>query len=362
MSNLKRLKKEFKNKKILITGHTGFKGSWLSLYFHLFGSKVYGISDQVPTKPSHYQFIKKIFKGDYKFNLSDSTKTEKIINKLKPDYIFHLAAQSIVSKSKTHPIETLNSNIMGSSNVLNAVKNFKRKIVIIMITSDKVYKNNEWDWGYREIDRLGGDDMYSASKAATELIINSFEKFIIDNNQVKIGVARAGNVIGGGDWTKDRIIPDLIKAWRLKKKLMLNNPKAIRPWQHVLEPLLGYINLSLFLADNRNQNYANKYNFGPSTNKTFDVQKLISTILLELGDVNISKTNRSFKEHNLLRLDSSSAQKYLNWETILNFEDMCKLTSSWYKNFYSKEFDILDYSIQQVRNYLEKNDNSEKKT
>ena len=143
---------------------------------------------------------------------------------------------------------------------------------------------------------------------------------------------------------------------------MLNNPKAIRPWQHVLEPLLGYINLSLFLSDIRNQRYTNKYNFGPSTNKTFDVQKLISTILLELGDVDILKTNRNFKEHNLLRLDSSSARKYLNWETILNFKEMCNLTSSWYKNFYSKEFDVLDYSIQQVRNYLEKNDNSEKTT
>ncbi len=360
MIHLDLIKKNFKNKKILITGHTGFKGSWLSLYLNVLHAKVYGISDSIPTNPSHYQKIKKIFSGDYRINLSNTKKCNSLINKIKPDYIFHLAAQSIVSKSKTHPIETISSNILGSANILNSVKKFKKKVTVLMITSDKVYKNNEWIWGYRENDEIGGEDMYSASKASTEIIINSFKNFIIDNSNVKIGIARAGNVIGGGDWTQNRIVPDIIKSWIGKKNLIINNPKSVRPWQHVLEPLMGYIVLSYYLSKNKDSFVSHEFNFGPSSNNTYNVNDLIKLISKNFKSLKIIHKKRNFKEHSLLRLDSSKALNSLGWKSILNFNEICSLTSNWYENFYFKNTPVLDYSISQIKDYLKKYENYQK--
>lgn len=354
------IKKNFKNKKILITGHTGFKGSWLSLYFYVFKAKIYGASDNIPTIPSQYQKIKKIFSGDYRLDLSDTKKCSHLISKIKPDYIFHLAAQSIVSKSKTHPIETIKSNILASANILDASKNLKKKTTIVMVTSDKVYKNNEWIWGYRENDEIGGEDMYSASKSSTELIIKSFKNFIIDNKYLRIGVARAGNVIGGGDWTNNRIVPDIIRSWIKNENLIINNPMSVRPWQHVLEPLLGYINLSYYLSEENYKNASYEFNFGPSSSRAYHVKDLIKEISKNLSSLKIIQKKRNFKEHSLLRLDSSKAHKYLGWKTILDFKEVCDLTSSWYSNFYRNDIPVLNYSISQIKDYLDKYENHQK--
>ena len=221
-----------------------------------------------------------------------------------------------------------------------------------MVTSDKVYKNNEWIWGYRENDSMGGEDMYSATKASAELIIKSYKKFILNNTNIKIGIARAGNVIGGGDWTENRIVPDLIKAWHNNKILYVNNIDSIRPWQHVIDPLYGYIKLASFLNKKINSKFPNDFNFGPSGNETYKVKDVINQMTVDLGKIRVSFKKRKFKEHSLLRLDSSLANYLLDWKTQISFEEMCHLTSTWYENFYRKKTPVLDFSKSQIMNFL----------
>ena len=269
--------KIFKNKKILITGHTGFKGSWLSLWFKSLGADVMGVSIDIPTKPSHFKLINLEKKIKNKFvDITDLKKLKKIFISFKPDYVFHLAAQSLVKKSYKNPLLTYYTNAIGTLNVMESLKSLKNNCIAVIITSDKSYKNLEIKRGYKETDVLGGADPYSASKASAELIIQSYFKSYLNNKKnIRIAVARAGNVIGGGDWAKDRIVPDCIRSWSKNNAVDIRNPSATRPWQHVLEPLSGYLHLANSLSNDSNLN-GEAFNFGPQFSNNFSVEELVN--------------------------------------------------------------------------------------
>jgi CDP-glucose 4,6-dehydratase len=240
-------------KKILITGHTGFKGCWLSIWLQNMGAEVIGLSNAIPTNPSMFRLlnlearIRTIWA-----DVRDKKIIKEVFEKEAPDFVFHLAAQAIVSKSYIDPIETIESNVIGTANILNGLMNLTNVCSAVIVTSDKCYENNEWPWGYRENDSLGGKDIYSASKACAEILIHSFiQSYFKDSETVRIASARAGNVIGGGDWAKDRVIPDCIRAWKNKIPVEIRSPESTRPWQHVLEPLGGYLLLGKALYQNK---------------------------------------------------------------------------------------------------------------
>lgn len=347
----------FKEKKVLITGHTGFKGSWLTLWLLLKGAKISGLSKNILTKPSHFQLLnikKKI--RHHLIDLKDLKKVKKIINQTKPDYIFHLAAQALVKKSYDKPIETWLSNSVGTINLLEALKNVKKKTFVILITSDKSYKNMELKRGYRESDILGGKDPYSASKASAELAIQSYINSFFSNkkNNIFITIARAGNVIGGGDWSEDRLVPDCFKSWSKKKFVSIRNPNSTRPWQHVLEALNGYLTLASKLTEKPKKFHGEVFNFGPKhsdNNTVSNVLKKIKTFYPE-AKWKIKK-GKKFYESNLLKLNSHKAYIKLNWKPKLSFSDNIKLVSNWYKIFYSKNKrkDIFSLSSEQIKLY-----------
>jgi len=346
----------FKNKKVIITGHTGFKGSWLLSWMIKNNAKVLGISKDIPSKPSHFKIIKKLYKNkfiDKRENINNKIKLEKIIKKFSPDFIFHLAAQSIVTKSIEDPISTWNSNLFGTLNILEILRQMKRKCVVIFVTSDKCYENYEMPKGYKETDRLGGEDPYSASKASIEILISSyFRTYLKNNKNIRIATVRAGNVIGGGDWSSNRIIPDCIRAWRRNKKVYIRNPNSTRPWQHVLEPLRGYMELAINLYKSKDLN-GNSFNFGPKQNyKTKKVIEVVKIIKRYLNDFKWQfKKKNKIKEQNLLRLNCKKAKNYLNWETILNSDESISLTVDWYYKYYSKKPYL---TLKQIKFYEKK--------
>ena len=328
-------KNYFKNKKIIITGHTGFKGSWLTFCLHLLGSNILGISKNYPTNPCHFRDlnIKKNIKNEV-CDITNLKKLKKIFKKFQPDYVFHLAAQAIVSKSFKDPISTFNSNTIGTLNVLESLRAVK-KCKAVIITSDKSYKNLEIKRGYSEDDILGGNDPYSGSKGAAELIINSYLKsFFVNKKNIRIAIARAGNVIGGGDWSTDRIIPDCVKSWYKNKKITIRSPKSTRPWQHVLDAIRGYLILAIKLNDKNIHGEA--FNFGPDNKQNKNVLDLVKEIKKNWQGVDwkikqdIKLKN---KESNLLKLNSYKAKKILNWYPVLNFKNSIKFTANWYKQY-----------------------------
>jgi CDP-glucose 4,6-dehydratase len=325
----------YKNLKVLVTGSTGFKGSWLCFWLNLLEAKVIGVG----LKPEKDSIIFKKLKlkkkiKQFYLNIVDFKKLNKIIKKEKPDIIFHLAAQSIVSESFISPLKTINFNVVGSSNILESCRINKIKN-LVYITSDKCYLNDNRKKSYRENDRLGGKDVYSSSKAASEIIFFSYYKsFFNKNKTVKYASARAGNVIGGGDMKKDRIVPDIIKSIMKKKSIFLRNPKAIRPWQHVLESLYGYLILGNFLINNKlSKNIIPNWNFGPNSSNYKNVLNLTKKIIfnwnLKNKVIKIKKEN--FQESSILKLNNQKAQKELKWKPKLNFNQTLKLTVDWYK-------------------------------
>ena len=343
------LKKFYNNKKILITGHTGFKGSWLVHWLSRYNVKIMGISLNSNEKLSLFKFINKKKLSDKRFDISDYKKLEKNVLKFKPDIIYHLAAQALVKKSISNPLETYKTNIIGTANILNCLNKLSKKTISVIVTSDKCYQNLKLLRGYHENDRLGGHDPYSASKASAEIIFNSyFNSILKKNKKIRIATARAGNVIGGGDWSSDRLVPDCVKAWALNKKVFIRSPNSTRPWQHVLEPLSGYISLSYYLKKNKKIN-GNSFNFGPKINEVATVKKVlqISQKYWKESKFQIYK-EKFFREDPLLRLNSLKAQKILKWKKILSLEKTIELTMSWYNNFYkknSKANDLLDRDI-----------------
>jgi CDP-glucose 4,6-dehydratase len=352
------MKEIFFNKKILITGHTGFKGSWLSLWLTYLGAKVVGLSNDIVSNESNFE-ISKIshIVDDFRFDIRDTNAVSSLVKEIQPDFVFHLAAQSLVRPSYDDPIETITTNAIGTANILNALRILDKKVIIILITSDKVYDNVEWVWGYRETDRLGGKDPYSASKGMAELVIHSyFESFFKKvNSNIKVGITRAGNVIGGGDWAIDRIVPDCIRAFACNKPVNIRNPNATRPWQHVLEPLSGYLALASKLEKDDKYN-GEAYNFGPMADQNYSVKKLINEMSkhwcqIKLNDV--SNKNDKFHEAGLLKLNCDKALLDLGWYSALKFEQTVKMTVIWYKHYYeNKSKDMFQFSIKQIEEYI----------
>ena len=335
--------KIFKNKKILITGHTGFKGSWLSLWFKSLGADVMGVSIDIPTKPSHFKLINLEKKIKNKFvDITDLKKLKKIFVTFKPDYVFHLAAQSLVKKSYKNPLFTYYTNAIGTLNVMESLVSLRNNCIAVIITSDKSYKNLEIERGYKETDVLGGADPYSASKASAELIIQSyFKSYLNDKKNIRIAVARAGNVIGGGDWSEDRLIPDCVRSWSKNEKVIIRNPDSTRPWQHVLDALYGYIILSINLRKNIKLN-GQAFNFGPSMSnnyKVIDVLKLVKKLWQNILWKIIKVKRREF-ESSLLKLNSSKANSILKWRCNLSFKESIYFTTEWYRYFYTKKKNI----------------------
>lgn len=344
----------YKNKRVLITGNTGFKGAWLSYWLHLIGAKVYGYSINIPTKPSLFNSLNLESKITQKWaDVRDKRILSNYIKKIKPDYIFHLAAQSIVKTSFDKPFDTFNVNTFGTLNLLEILRLYSSKVNIVIITSDKSYKNIEQLWGYKEIDAIGGDDPYSASKGATEIIINSyFQSYIKNYKNIHMAVARAGNVIGGGDWSHFRLIPDAIKSWSKNIPLNIRSPNSTRPWQHVLEPLYGYLILGLKISSSKKIN-GESFNFGPRFDQNFSVMELLKESSYYWKNSSfICKKNKSFKESSLLKLNCEKAALLLDWEPTLNFKDTIRLTFEWYRAFIEKK--NMEHFTKNQINYYER--------
>jgi len=350
----------YRNLKVIVTGSTGFKGSWLCFWLNLLGAKIVGIS----LKPEAGSVIFKKFNlqnkiTQYFVDIRNYKKLNSIIKKEKPDIIFHLAAQSVVSDSYLFPLETLSTNILGSSNILETVRENKVKN-LVFITSDKCYLNDGRKFSYIEDSILGGEDLYSSSKASAELIFESYLKsFFYKNKKLKFATARAGNVIGGGDLKKDRIIPDVMRSLRDNKPLIIRNPNATRPWQHVLEPISGYLTLGHKLINNEINALKIKpnWNFGPEEINNITVIEIVKKILHYWGSkkkIKIIK-NKKFKEAKLLMIDNNKAKKELNWYPKLNSNETIKLTVDWYKKFFQDSF-VEDLTINQINFFSNKND------
>tara|TARA_B100000575_G_scaffold79208_1_gene61960 strand:+ start:3106 stop:4155 length:1050 start_codon:yes stop_codon:yes gene_type:complete len=347
--------KIFKNKKVLITGNTGFKGSWLSIILDSFGAKIYGISDNYQTTPNLNSLLNYKNIINLKCDINNFNKLSNSINEIKPDFIFHLAAQSQVFKSLQDPIETYKTNIIGTVNILESIRNTKTKCNCIFITSDKCYLNNNKKKAFKENDRLGGIDPYSASKAGAELVLFSyFNSFLKNKKNIRIGIARAGNVVGGGDWTKNRIIPDAIKAWSKNKILIIRNPSAIRPWQHVLEPINGYLMIADALHKDSSIN-GEAFNFGPLHSKMYTVANVIEELNKTWTDGKIKiKKDKNNVEDKVLKLNSNKSVGILGWKTKLNFKETIKLTGSWYYEYYSSKYNMNEITRNQIDEYFSK--------
>ena len=342
----------YQNKNVFITGHTGFKGTWLTSILCDLGANVMGYSLE-PEGNSHFNLMgldKKI-----KHIIGDIRNSEKLKNSMKsfkPDYVFHLAAQALVKQSYEDPVETFDVNIMGSVNLLDAVKECGSVKSLVYITSDKCYENVEWEWGYRENDRLGGFDPYSSSKAAAELVFSAYSRSFFSSNK-KLGYAsvRAGNVIGGGDYSDNRIIPDCIRAINSNKPITLRNPNATRPWQHVLEPLSGYLLLGLNLYSNPKK-YSGSWNFGPSTFETRTVKEVAEIVVkyFKKGKI-IIENSADFHEAQLLQLNCDKANQILGWFPRWTVEETLNETARWYKEVINGT-DPYEITMNQIKKYF----------
>lgn len=349
---------DLKNKTVLVTGHTGFKGSWLTAWLKELNAHVIGVSLDPPTTPSHFVNAS-LADGilDYRIDIRDRYAIEEVIASSKPDFVFHLAAQSLVRRSYEDPVETWETNLMGTINVLEALRKLDKPCAAVIITSDKCYDNVEWVWGYRESDALGGPDPYSASKGAAELAIKSYIKsyFPKETSKVRIASARAGNVIGGGDWANDRIVPDCVKAWALGELVELRNPHSTRPWQHVLEPLSGYLCLAMALP-NTPKLHGEPFNFGPQAQQNHSVLDLVKQ-MANYWDRVQWKDNSTLVcgpyESGLLKLNCDKSLHHLQWHALMGFEETVKMTAEWYKNFYTDSQKISSITTAQIAKYTD---------
>jgi CDP-glucose 4,6-dehydratase len=343
------------NKEVLITGHTGFKGSWLALWLSQMGAKITGYSLQPPTEPNHFQLldmgINSII-GDVR----DTDQLKLVFQEQHPKIVFHLAAQSIVRLSYKEPVETFTSNVMGTVNVLEASRASSTVRSIVNVTSDKCYENREWPWAYREIDALGGYDPYSASKGCAELVTSCWRNSFLNpkdygrTHQTLLASGRAGNVIGGGDWAPDRLIPDIMRAVHHQEKVTIRNPHAARPWQHVLEPLSGYLLLGQKLLEGRKE-FAEAWNFGPCEDENISVGEIVDLVkkVWPKIDYEINQTPDQLHEAGMLRLDCSKARTKLQWLPVWNCMDAIEKTTLWYKAFYESNTIL---SLEHLKRYI----------
>lgn len=348
----------FEGKRVLVTGHTGFKGSWLTLWLDQLGAKVHGLSDRVPTSPSHFEAAGIAGRcQDLRADIRDPSAVKAAVQQVQPDFVFHLAAQALVRLSYADPILTWQANAMGTLNLLEALRGQRNPCVAVFITSDKCYDNVEWEWGYRETDALGGPDPYSASKGAAELVLKSqVRSFFPKDGPVRIGIGRAGNVIGGGDWAADRIVPDCMRAWSQKHAVPLRNPQATRPWQHVLEPLSGYLDLAVALAES-NRLHGEPFNFGPPAHQNHSVGELVQSMSAYWDAVSWEDLSSQYGgpyESGLLKLNCDKALHHLKWRANWDFAATVRETVLWYREFYeSPDRSIADVTRSQIASYVE---------
>jgi CDP-glucose 4,6-dehydratase len=351
----------YAGKKVLVTGNTGFKGSWLTVWLLQMGAKVYGISKDVPTSPSLFESLKLRERITYfEEDVRDTEAMRRRIDEVQPDFIFHLAAQPIVSYSYENPLETISTNVVGTANVLEALRVLNRPCTAVIITSDKCYDNVEWIWGYKETDALGGKDVYSGSKGAAELVCKSYYHsfFSKETSNVRIVTARAGNVVGGGDWALDRIVPDCMRAWSEGKIVEIRSPQATRPWQHVLEPLSGYLLLGQALHGDAQLN-GESFNFGPKSEHNHTVQKLLTDLSKRWYFTTVSSAykitgNITFHEAGLLKLNCDKALSRLHWTSTLDYDTLIDFIGDWYYKFYRESQDMFAFTTQQIEIYEER--------
>jgi len=331
----------YKGKTVLVTGNTGFKGSWLCAWLNQLGANVAGFALEPPSQPNNFEASRLVDRiKHYSGDVCDREAIGRCVNEVRPDVVFHLAAQALVRQSYEDPLNTFDVNVMGTVNVLDAARHCDSVESVVSITSDKSYRNQGWIWGYRENDELGGYDPYSASKACSDFVIrcfsdSRFQKVTGSERLLPIASARAGNVIGGGDWAQDRIIPDIVRAIGNKEDVVIRSPGATRPWQHVLEPLSGYLWLAAKLAEDP-EKFVGGWNFGPADRDIWPVKNMVSELLERWGPSETQlriEEDFSGAESKLLRLDCTKAQEYLGWRAVWSVTDALDAIAAWYKTF-----------------------------
>lgn len=347
---MKQFSNIYRNKRVLLTGHTGFKGSWLALWLTELGAQVTGLSLAPETEPNHWDLLK-LTVDDRRADIRNADVVSKIFTETKPEIVFHLAAQPLVRRSYRDPLETWSTNVMGTANVLEASRLAESVHAIVVVTTDKCYENQEWPWGYRENDRLGGHDPYSASKAGAELVVASYRNaFFRGENTPLLATTRAGNVIGGGDWSEDRLIPDLVRATANNQSLVIRSPNATRPWQHVLESLSGYLLLGQKLLEGQ-KDFAEPWNFGPEPEGNRSVAEVLEQLSVQWPNLGWRITDEPQPhESTLLYLDSAKARSKLNWRPVWGIDDSLSKTADWYRAW-SKEGHVI--SPLQLHEYIE---------
>ncbi len=340
----------YRGKKIILTGHTGFKGSWLALWLQYMDANITGISLPPETAPSHWELLKQQL-DDRREDIRNQDAISDIFTEIQPDIVFHLAAQPLVRRSYNEPIATLSANILGTAHVLEACRICKSVQAVVIVTTDKCYQNNEWEWGYREVDRLGGHDIYSVSKACAELVTQGYRcSFLAGREGPMVATARAGNVIGGGDWSEDRLIPDLVRAMSNSRSLEVRLPKATRPWQHVLDALCGYLLLGQRLIEKR-LGCADAWNFGPDRRGNCTVSDVLAKLERYWSGLkwHVSKGEQPH-EAGFLYLDSSKARNQLGWQPLWDIDNALQKTAEWYQAW-TKEKKII--SQDQLNTYIQ---------
>jgi len=350
----------YAGRRVLVTGHTGFKGSWLCRWLLELGAQVNGFSLDIPTVPSNFEASQlrgqlAHFGGD----IRDRHAFFKVIQASKPEMIFHLAAQSLVRLSYADPILTFETNVLGTLNVLEGLRQSTQPLVGVIITSDKCYQNQEWTWGYRENDVLGGDDPYSASKVCAELIFQAYDRsYFRQGKGLRVATTRAGNVVGGGDWAADRIVPDCVRAWSQGQPVLLRHPQATRPWQHVLEPLSGYLWLGARLWQGEESLMGESFNFGPADIVNHSVLELVSGLSQcwpgarwEVEQHNLE----GHREYTLLKLCCDKALNRLGWQSVLSLPENIRLTAEWYRTYYEGgDGRMFELAGRQIREYIDR--------
>lgn len=358
-SLFQKLQRTYNGKKVFLTGHTGFKGAWMLKTLKMLGAEIKGYALEPKTKDDLFCLINgEQICDSIIADLRDKKRLEKEIIDFQPDFVFHLAAQPLVRLSYDIPAETFEVNAIGTANVLDAIRLLEKKCDVVLITTDKVYQNKEWLYPYRENDRLGGYDPYSASKACTELVIDSYKNSFFNSKTYNvhkkgIAVARAGNVIGGGDWSKDRLIPDIAKAFAVDKEVIIRNPKSVRPWQHVLEPVMGYLLLGVNLSQYPLQ-FAQAYNFGPHLSDALPVEDMLNLAIQSWGKggYKVEIFENQPHEAGLLKLDISKAISELKWKPKWDARKAVSMTMDWYSKFKTDRESIFDFTEEQIKFFL----------
>lgn len=339
----------FSHLKVFLTGHTGFKGSWLALWLQELGAEVSGVALPPETTPNHWDSLTLAIK-EHRMDIRNPGPLARIMEKVQPKIVFHLAAQPLVRRSYRDPIETWSTNVMGTVNLLEACRQTPSVRAIVLVTSDKCYENREWLWGYRENDRLGGHDPYSASKAATELVADSYRNAFFDRADAPLlATARAGNVVGGGDWSEDRLIPDLVRAITLNAPLEIRSPNATRPWQHVLEPIAGYLMLGQRLLQGE-RSFAEAWNFGPDTQDNLQVKDVLSKLQTLWPELRWQEApDPLLHEASMLHIDCTKARHHLGWRPAWSLDQGLAATALWYRAYLEHARVI---SSEQLRDYI----------